>query len=163
MARPVKKTPADWRKEILNAAQNLFISKGYEETPISDIMDMVGGAKGLFYRCFQSEEDVMYTLGNQMFFEDNPFEAVKGRDGLNSLQKIRLLLTLNQSDVISMKWDKWLLCPVYVSKIKLKLREDTVLEKFPLFYPKCKQETLINIRQINMSVIRESDAKTQSR
>ncbi len=98
MARPVKKTPEEWRKEILNAAQNLFISKGYEETSISEIMDMVGGAKGMFYRCFQSKEEVMYALGNQMFFEDNPFEAVKGRDDLNGLQKIRLLLTLNQSD-----------------------------------------------------------------
>lgn len=98
MARPVKKTPEEWRKEILNAAQNLFISKGYEETSISDIMNMVGGAKGMFYRCFQSKEEVMYALGNQMFSEDNPFEAVKGRDDLNGLQKIRLLLALNQSD-----------------------------------------------------------------
>ena len=98
MARPVKKTPEEWRKEILNAAQNLFISKGYEETSISDIMDMVGGAKGMFYRCFQSKEEVMYALGNQMFFENNPFEAVKGRDDLNSLQKIRSLLALNHSD-----------------------------------------------------------------
>ncbi len=98
MARPVKKTPEEWRKEILNAAQNLFISKGYEETSISDIMDMVGGAKGMFYRCFQSKEEVMYALGNQMFFENNPFEAVKGKDDLNGLQKIRSLLALNQSD-----------------------------------------------------------------
>ena len=52
----------------------------------------------MFYRCFQSKEEVMYALGNQMFFEDNPFEAVKGRNDLNGLQKIRLLLTLNQSD-----------------------------------------------------------------
>ena len=98
MARPVKKTPEQWKKEILDAAQKLFISKGYEETSVSDIMDMVGGAKGMFYRCFQSKEEVMYALGNQMFFEDNPFEAVKGRNDLNGLQKIRLLLTLNQSD-----------------------------------------------------------------
>lgn len=98
MARPVKKTPEEWKKEILNAAQNLFISKGYEETSISDIMDKVGGAKGMFYRCFQSKEEVMYALGNQMFFEDNLFEAVKEREDLNGLQKIRLLLILNQSD-----------------------------------------------------------------
>jgi len=98
MARPVKKTPDEWRKEILNAAQNLFISKGYEETSISDIMDMVGGAKGMFYRCFQSKEDVMHALGNQMFFENNPFDAVKERNDLNGLQKIKLLLVLNQSD-----------------------------------------------------------------
>ena len=62
MARPVKKTPEEWRKEILNAAQHLFISKGYEETSISDIMEMAGGAKGMFYRCFGSKEDVRQDL-----------------------------------------------------------------------------------------------------
>ncbi len=98
MARPVKKTPDEWKKEILNAAKSLFISKGYEETSISDIMDMVGGAKGMFYRCFQSKEDVMHALGNQMFFENNPFDAIKGRSDLNGLQKIKALLVLNQSD-----------------------------------------------------------------
>lgn len=98
MARPVKKAPEVWRKEILKAAQNLFISKGYEETSISDIMDMAGGAKGMFYRWFQSKEEVMHALGSQMFFENNPFEAVKGRNDLNGLEKIRLLLVQNQSD-----------------------------------------------------------------
>jgi len=97
MARPVKRTPDEWRKEILNAAQSLFISKGYEETSISDIMDMAGGAKGMFYRCFQSKEDVMHALGNQMFFENNPFDVVKERKDLNGLQKIKLLLVENQS------------------------------------------------------------------
>ncbi|MBD5520607.1 MAG: TetR/AcrR family transcriptional regulator [Lachnospiraceae bacterium] len=98
MARPVKKTPEQWKKEILTAAQKLFISKGYEETSVSDIMDMVGGAKGMFYRCFQSKEEVMHALGDQMFFENNPFEALKGRTDLNGLQKIKELLAINQSD-----------------------------------------------------------------
>ncbi len=62
-----------------------------------------------------------------------------------------------------MKQEKWLLCPVCGNKTKLKLREDTVLEKFPLFCPKCRQETLINVRQMNMSVIREPDTQMQSR
>ena len=98
MARPVKKTPDEWRKEILNAAKMLFASKGYEETSISDIMDMAGGAKGMFYRFFQSKEEVMHALGNQMFFENNPFDAIKERNDLNGLQKIQSLLVLNQSD-----------------------------------------------------------------
>ncbi len=98
MARPAKKTPEEWKKEILTAAQNLFISKGYEETSISDIMNMAGGAKGMFYRCFQSKEEVMYALGNQMFFDNNPFEEVRERNDLNGLQKIRALLSVNQSD-----------------------------------------------------------------
>lgn len=98
MARPVKRTPEEWKREILNAALQLFISKGYEETSVSDIMDMAGGAKGMFYRFFQSKEDIMHALGNQMFFENNPFEAIKERHDLNGLQKIKSLLVLNQSD-----------------------------------------------------------------
>lgn len=98
MARPVMKMPEQWKKEILEAAQKLFMSKGYEETSISDIMEAVGGAKGMFYRCFQSKEEVMHTLGNQMFFSNNPFEKIKKRTDLNGLQKIRELLILNQSD-----------------------------------------------------------------
>ncbi len=43
------------------------------------------------------------------------------------------------------------------------MREDTILENFPLYCPKCKQETLVNVKQLNMSVIKEPDAKTQSR
>ena len=62
-----------------------------------------------------------------------------------------------------MKQEKWLLCPVCGNKTRLKLREDTILENFPLYCPKCKQETLINVQQLNMSVIKEPDAKTQSR
>ena len=62
-----------------------------------------------------------------------------------------------------MKQEKWLLCPVCGNKTRLKLREDTILEKFPLYCPKCKQETLINVQQMNMSIIKEPDAQTQSR
>ena len=44
----------------------------------------------------------------------------------------------------------------------IKIRDDTELINFPLFCPKCKQETLINIKHGNI-IIREPDAKTQSR
>ncbi len=98
MARPVKKAPEQWKKEILDAAKELFGSKGYEETSITDIMELAGGAKGMFYRFFQSKEEVMHALGDQMFFEKNPFETVRVRSDLNGLQKIRELLVLDRSD-----------------------------------------------------------------
>ena len=97
MARPNKKAPEQWKKEILNAAQNLFVSKGYAETSVSDIMNVVGGAKGLFYHYFQSKEEVMHALGNQLFFENNPFETIQSRSDLNGLEKIKSLL-LEYSD-----------------------------------------------------------------
>ena len=43
------------------------------------------------------------------------------------------------------------------------LREDTVLKNYPLYCPKCKQETLINAKELHITVIKEPDAQTQSR
>ena len=42
----------------------------------------------------------------------------------------------------------WLMCPTCGNKTRIKVRKDTVLEHFPLFRPKCKQEILINVRQL---------------
>jgi len=56
---------------------------------------------------------------------------------------------------------EWVTCPVCKNKTRVKIRGDTVLENFPLFCPKCKQETLVNVQKLNMSVIKEPDAKMQ--
>ncbi len=64
---------------------------------------------------------------------------------------------------MSIRKQEWVLCPICKSKTRLKLREDTELKNFPLYCPKCKQETLINVKQLNISVIKEPDAQTQSR
>ena len=58
---------------------------------------------------------------------------------------------------------EWILCPICGNKTRIKIRTDTELKNFPLFCPKCKQETLINVQELNVSVIIEPDAKTQSR
>ena len=57
----------------------------------------------------------------------------------------------------------WLLCPICKNKKRIKVRGDTELINFPLYCPKCKQETLINVSQLNTTVIKEPDAQTQSR
>ena len=58
---------------------------------------------------------------------------------------------------------KWILCPVCGSKTRDRLREDTVLINYPLFCPKCKNVSLIKVKELNVSLVREPDAKTQSR
>ena len=62
-----------------------------------------------------------------------------------------------------MDTEKWLLCPVCKNKTRTKIRSDTVLENFPLFCPKCKKTTLVNVQQLDTRVIIEPDAKAQSR
>ena len=53
-----------------------------------------------------------------------------------------------------MKQMVWLLCPVCGNKTRLKVRQDTELINFPLYCPKCKQETLVNGKNTQLSVIR---------
>ncbi|MCM0747102.1 cysteine-rich KTR domain-containing protein [Clostridioides difficile] len=62
-----------------------------------------------------------------------------------------------------MKNLEWIYCPVCGNKTRDRLRKDTVLKNYPLYCPKCKQETLIEVNNLKITVIREPDAKTQSR
>ena len=58
---------------------------------------------------------------------------------------------------------KWVLCPICGAKTKTKVMENTILENFPLFCPRCKHETIIKVKQFHTTVIKEPDAQTQSR
>ena len=49
------------------------------------------------------------------------------------------------------------------NKTRNKIREDTVLKNYPLYCPKCRQETLIEVENLQVTVIKEPDAQTQSR
>ena len=56
----------------------------------------------------------------------------------------------------------WLHCPVCGGKTRNQVRPDTVLVHYPLFCPKCRQEVLINVEKMNLTVVKEPDAETQS-
>jgi Zn-finger nucleic acid-binding protein len=57
----------------------------------------------------------------------------------------------------------WLLCPICSNKTRIKIRQDTELKNFPLYCPKCKQEVLITVAHLKITVIKEPDVMTQSR
>lgn len=58
---------------------------------------------------------------------------------------------------------EWVCCPLCGHKTRVQIREDTVLIRFPLFCPKCKQESLINVKDRKVFIINRPDAKTQCR
>ena len=51
-----------------------------------------------------------------------------------------------------MRNEHWILCPTCGSKTRDKIREDTVLKNFPLYCPKCKQETIINVQDMKITL-----------
>lgn len=97
MAR--NKYPEVTVERILDVSQRLFLEKGYEHTTIQDIVDGLDGlTKGAVYHHFKSKEEILDAVGDRMFFQNNPFEAVRGRSDLNGLQKLREAVRLNQAD-----------------------------------------------------------------
>ena len=51
----------------------------------------------------------------------------------------------------------WIYCPNCGNKTRDRLREDTILMNYPLYCPKCKRETLINAKKLQITVITEPD------
>lgn len=55
----VSKNPEERRNELMDAAQLLFLSKGYEKTAVSDIVRQVNVAQGTFYYHFKSKAEIL--------------------------------------------------------------------------------------------------------
>lgn len=53
---------------------------------------------------------------------------------------------------------EWILCPVCGNKTRTMIQENTEMRNFPLYCPKCKRETLIEVKDLQVTVIKEPDA-----
>ena len=62
-----------------------------------------------------------------------------------------------------MEHTEWIICPICKNKTRNKIRRDTLLKNYPLYCPKCKNEVLIEIEDMQVKIVKEPDAKTQSR
>ena len=49
---------------------------------------------------------------------------------------------------------EWIRCPICGNKTRDKMRDDTVLKNYPLYCPKCKQECLIEAKDLQITVIK---------
>ncbi|MFG6320043.1 MAG: cysteine-rich KTR domain-containing protein [Lachnospiraceae bacterium] len=53
---------------------------------------------------------------------------------------------------------EWICFPICCGKTRNRIREDTILKNYPLYCPKCKQEVLIEAKNLQISVIKDPDA-----
>ena len=59
-----------------------------------------------------------------------------------------------------MKNNTWIICPVCGGKTRNQIREDTVLINYPLFCPKCKHTTLIDVKNLKITFVKEALIKS---
>ena len=57
---------------------------------------------------------------------------------------------------------EWVMCPVCGNKTRDRIREDTILKNYPLYCPKCKQECLIDAKELHITVIKERAGRTDA-
>ncbi len=83
------------RNEILQSAQALFYSKGYEQTSIKDIIDAVGIAKGTFYHYFSSKSNLLDEMIRQLLQQSQQLvEPLLLDEELTGLEKVRRFITV---------------------------------------------------------------------
>lgn len=91
MAR-VTKDPEERKKEIMIAAYQLFATKGFEETSVSDIVKKVGVAQGLFYYYFKSKEQILEAVLEQYSGElVQKIDQIASDVSQNALEKIQAI------------------------------------------------------------------------
>lgn len=47
---------------------------------------------------------------------------------------------------------QWLLCHICQNKTRVKIRKDMEIKNFPLYCPKCKQEILIDVKVLIVTI-----------
>ena len=113
---------------------------------------MIMSVYGRFFRLFLYTAIAPIPLSS---FAGEPSQSV-GKSFINSID----LYYIRKDDKMSTQWIR---CPVCNNKNRGRIREDTILINYPLYCPKCKQETLIKVKKFQVTVIKELDAQTQSR
>ncbi len=58
----VVKEASERRNEILDVAEELFVTKGYDKASTNDILERVGIARGTLYYHFSSKEDILNAI-----------------------------------------------------------------------------------------------------
>ncbi|WP_440110433.1 TetR/AcrR family transcriptional regulator [Paenibacillus sp. QZ-Y1] len=95
----VIKNPEERRNDILNAAEELFITKGYNKTAIIEILQVCEIAKGTFYHYFQSKEEVMNAIVVRIIMNGvTQARRIAEDDSLGAHEKIfRIMMAQNHN------------------------------------------------------------------
>ena len=97
MARIIKKYD-ERRTEFLNTAQELFFTKGYEQTAVETIIKKMRLSKGTFYYYFKSKENLLDKLTERLI--KNILKEVRkivDENELNAIEKLNKAFIATQT------------------------------------------------------------------
>lgn len=85
--------PEKRRKQLLDIAQELFLTKGYDETSVSEIVKTAGLSQGAFYYYFESKMEVLNALVDHILGEEwqKMLDELVENDYMDAIEKIMQL------------------------------------------------------------------------
>src|SRR6185312_14944348 len=93
----VLKAPAVRRAELLDCAQGLFLTRGYEQTTVNDVIAATGLSKGAFYHHFRAKEDLLEAIADRFARESlGVIQQLQSDPQLDALQRFNRLLSLSR-------------------------------------------------------------------
>jgi AcrR family transcriptional regulator len=93
----VLKAPAVRRAELLDCAQRLFLTRGYEQTTVNDVIAATGLSKGAFYHHFRAKEDLLEAIAGRFAHDALGFiQALQSEADLDALGRLNRLLSLGR-------------------------------------------------------------------
>ena len=89
----IVKLPEQRRREIVEAAGQVFLQKGYESTTMQDVMQRLGIAKGTIYHYFSSKEELLDAVleNTTRSFQLHMQEVFSSLQG-NALERLQVFL-----------------------------------------------------------------------
>lgn len=95
MAR--NKNPEITINRILDAAMDLFLEKGYDNTTIQDIVDALGDlSKGAIYHHFKSKEEIIESVIPRLYdSSDSQIQSLKESTSYTGLEKLNRTLFIS--------------------------------------------------------------------
>jgi AcrR family transcriptional regulator len=88
------------KRELVDAAIDLFAEKGYENTSVDDIINKVGVTKGAFYYYFKSKEQVMEEFDEILVEpEVKAFDQALSDSTLSPAEKLSLAVSQPLSEI----------------------------------------------------------------
>lgn len=96
----VVKEAEERKNEILDVAERLFGTKGFDSTSTTDILNEIGIARGTLYYHFKSKEEILDAMIDRMTNRlIEKAEAIVARKEISVLQRLTMMmLALNVSD-----------------------------------------------------------------
>ncbi|GAA0076981.1 TetR/AcrR family transcriptional regulator [Clostridium sp. CTA-5] len=97
----VTKEREERRNELIDTAEELFKTIGYNKTAVSDIVKKISVAQGTFYYYFKSKEDIFLAVFNRYILDSVSEINEILNNNINSIEKFKQVLAVQLKTIKS--------------------------------------------------------------